>query len=361
MNKFLRPLGLIAAISLLAGAAYAAASEDGLVGLRYLQDTFIPKAVQTEGEAAGQALEETYASAKQQLDALLGGASDPTAGLFSNTLERSIWSDGQIITLSTGSCFVPMDGSADLTHTGAVVDVTAGTEIPSGGRLEANHRYVVGEETRVALTVRSGQAAIGVQGSYSLTGGKEQYTPFFDVSQGDWFYEPVNYAYQRKLFSGVDANHFSPGSSMNRAMLMVVLHSLAGNPAPAAENSFTDVPNGSWFTNAVVWGASQGIASGTGGGAFTPGGEITREQTVLMLYNYAARYLGKEMAPGSDLSGYGDYASISAWSREAMSWAVGQGILSGVDRGGVRYADPQRGASRAEMATMLRVFCEKIL
>ena len=360
MKKFLRPLGLAAVFLLLAVGVYAASSEDGLVSLRYLQDTFIPKTVQAGEEAAGQALQKTYDSAKGQLDALAGNAPGGV-GLFSESLERRIWTDGQIITLSTGGCFLPMDGSVDLTHTGVVVDVTLGAEVPSGGKLEANHRYLVGEDTQAALTVRSGQAALGLQGSYSLTGGRDPHTPFFDVSQRDWFYDPVNYAYQRKLFSGVDAGHFSPGSSMNRAMLMVVLHSLAGNPAPAAANSFTDVPNGSWFTNAVAWGVEQGIASGTGNGIFAPDGEITREQTVLMLYNYAARYLGKDMAPGTDLSGYGDYAGISAWSREAMSWAVGQGILSGVDRGGTRYADPQRGASRAEMATMLRAFCEKIL
>lgn len=361
MKTYLRPLGTVLVLALLAVGVYAVSGEDGLVSLRYLRDTFFPSAVQTGEETANKALQQTFDEAKKQLDTLNGGSGDSVeSGVYSDTLEQRLWSEGQIVTLSTGGCFVLVEGFVDLVHTGVVIDVTAGTEVPSGGQLEANHRYIVGEDTQAALTIRSGQAALGVQGNYSLSAGKDSHTPFFDVSQQHWFYEPVNYVYQRGLFSGVNAHHFSPGSSMNRAMLMVVLYSMAGNPAQTQSSPFADVPDGSWFSNAVIWGAGQGIASGTGSG-FSPGGKVTREQTVLMLYNYASRYMGKTMAAGSNLSGYGDVETISPWAKEAMSWAVGQGILSGVNRNGVLYVDPQRGASRAEMATMLWVFCEKIL
>lgn len=358
MKQYLRPLGAALVFGLLAVGAYAASGGEGLVSLSYLRNTFTSQAVQAGEETANQALQQTYDEAKKKLEALDGSGDAGLSG--SDTLAERLWSDGQIITLSTGGCFLPMEGSVDLVHTGAVIDVTAGVEVPSGGQLEANHRYIVGEDTQAALTVRSGQAALGVQGSYALSAGKDRHTPFYDVSQQHWFYEPVNYVYQRGLFSGVNAHHFSPGSSMNRAMLMVVLYSMAGNPAQTQTSPFADVPDGSWFANAVIWGAGQGIASGTGSG-FSPGGKVTREQTVLMLYNYASRYMGKTMAAGADLSAYGDGDKVSPWAREAMSWAVGQGILSGVNRGGVMCVDPQRGASRAEMATMLRVFCEKIL
>ena len=195
----------------------------------------------------------------------------------------------------------------------------------------------------------------------ALSAGKDKHTPFYDVSQIDWFYEPVGYAYEKGLFSGVDAGHFAPEMRMNRAMLMTVLYSLAGSPGQTGSSPFADVPNGDWYTSAVLWGTGQGIASGVGDGLFSPNGEVTREQTVLMLYNYASKYLNKPMAAGADLSGYGDVGKLSSWAQAAMSWAVGQGIVSGADNGGRVTLEPQRGASRAEMATMLRAFCEKIL
>lgn len=361
MKNFLRSLGLVLAFLMLTAGAYAVASGDSVVSLSYLQNTFFPKAVQAGEEAGNQALQKTYDSAKAQLDAVHGGAGEGGTGSSSDTLQRRTWTDGQIISLSTGAGFLMLDGSATVVHTGAVVDITAGAEVPSGGALAQNHRYVVGENTEAAVTIRSGEAALGVQGGYSLTPGKGQHTPFYDVSQTDWFYAPVGYAYEKGLFSGVDAGHFAPEMRMNRAMLMTVLYSLAGSPGQTGSSPFADVPNGDWYTSAVLWGTGQGIASGVGDGLFSPNGEVTREQTVLMLYNYASKYLNKPMAAGADLSGYGDVGKLSSWAQTAMSWAVGQGIVSGADNGGRVTLEPQRGASRAEMATMLRAFCEKIL
>ena len=361
MKNFLRPLGLALAFLMLTAGAYAVASGDSVVSLSYLQNTFFPKAVQAGEEAGNQALQKTYDSAKAQLDAVHGGAGEGGTGPSSDTLQRRTWTDGQIISLSTGAGFLMLDGSATVVHTGAVIDITAGAEVPSGGALAQNHRYVVGENTEAAVTIRSGEAALGVQGGYSLTPGKGQHTPFYDVSQTDWFYAPVGYAYEKGLFSGMDANHFSPGSPMNRAMLMSVLHRLAGSPGVTAQVSFTDVPAGSWYAQAVVWGAAQGITSGKGGGLFDPDGLVTREQAVAMMYNYAVTYMGLSAGAGADLSGYADLSRLSSWARPAMAWAVEQGVVSGVTNGSTLTLEPQRSATRAEMATMLRAFCENIL
>lgn len=362
MKKYLRPMLAALVLALLVGGAYAASAGDSLISLKYLQDHFFPKAVQAGEEAAGKALQETYDKAKSQLDAVHSGAGSAggTGGLSSDTLARRLWSDGQILTLPTGSGFVLLDGSATVVHTGVVVDITDGTEAASGGKLTPNHRYLVAEDTDAAVTIRSGQAALGLQGSYSLTAGKAQHTPFFDVSQSDWFYSPVNYAYEEGLFSGVDENHFSPALAMNRAMLMSVLHRLAGSPAVSGSVTLTDVPKNSWYAQAVYWGYAQGITSGTGNNTFSPLLQVTREQAVAMLYNYA-KYLNKSGGAGADLSAYSDLNRLSQWARPAMSWAVGQGIIGGASNGGKLTLDPQRGASRAEMAVMLRAFCEKIL
>ena len=361
MKKYLRPLGAVLVLAMLTAAVYAASGGDSLISLIYLRESFFPKAIQAGEEAAGSALQKTYDEARAELEAVQGAATGGAGErLFSETLQRRDWSDGQIITASTGAGFLMLDGTATLVHTGAVVDVTDGTEVSSGAALIRNHRYLVGENTDAAVTIRSGAAALGVQGSYVLMTGKEMHTPFYDVSQTDWFYDPVGYAYERGLFSGVDAGHFSPGTAMNRAMLMSVLHRLAGSPADTGGMSFTDVADGLWYTQAVLWGASKGITAGTGDGAFSPDLQVTREQAVAMLYNYAYKHLGLDVSAGADLSGYGDLEYVSSWARPAMSWAVAQGVISGASNGGRLTLDPQRGATRAEMATMLRAFCEKL-
>lgn len=363
MKRYLRPLTLALVFSLLAAGVYAASSEDSLVSLTYLQDAFLPKAVQQGESAADEMLREVYDKALSQLEAVHGGASSGEGGavVSSENLGRRLWTDGQSITLITGNSFLMLEGSAVVEHSGVVVDVTGGTEIASGAKLSANHRYLVGEETAAVVTVHSGRAALGVQGVYTLANGKEKHTPFFDVSQSDWFYSQVGYVYEKGLFSGVDGGHFSPSTSMDRAMLMSVLYRLAGSPAQTGETPFSDVPEGTWYTQAVGWGCAQGITSGTGNGTFSPTGGVTREQTVVMLYNYASKYLNKDVSAEADLSGYQDLSQVSQWARPAMGWAVQQGIVSGAANGGKLSLEPGRGASRAEMAVMLQAFCEKIL
>jgi len=359
MKKYLRPLGAVLALVLLAGAARAASAGDSLISLSYLRDTFFPRAVQTGESRADQALQDTYDKALDQLAAAQSG--EGGTGLSGGTLEPRLWSDGEVITLPTGSGFLLLEGSAAVTHSGAVVDVTAGTELASGGGLAAGHRYLVGEDTTASVTVQSGQALMGVQGGYSLTPGLEKHTPFYDISRSAWYYGPVNFVYERGLFNGVNAHRFSPGGEMDRAMLMTVLYRLAGSPAQSGGTSFSDVPAGKFYTVPVAWGAENGITSGVGNNAFAPLLQVSREQAVAMLYKYTTNYLKKSAGTGADLSGFADADKVSPWARPSMAWAVEQGIIKGSLNGGVLTLSPRRGASRAEMASMLQSFCEKIL
>ena len=185
MKRYLRPLTLALACLLLAAAGYAAASGDSLISLSYLQKTFFPQAVQAGEKAGNELLQDTYNKAKADLDAAHTGSGD--TGSYSDTLQSRTWSDGQIITMKTGAGFLMLEGSATVIHTGAVVDITAGEEVASGAALAQNHRYLVGENTDAAVTVRSGEAVLGVQGGYSLTPGKNKHTPFYDVRQADWY------------------------------------------------------------------------------------------------------------------------------------------------------------------------------
>ncbi len=178
---------------------------------------------------------------------------------------------------------------------------------------------------------------------------------FTDVKSNDWYYSSVRYAYDNGLFSGVSHDSFGPGDSMDRSMLATVLYSLDGKPA-AGKSGFADVADGAWYADAVAWAAEHGIVSGVGGGAFTPGGTVTREQLAVMLYRYA-QYKGYDVSKTADLSGYADQDKLSDWAAQAVQWACGSGLMAG--RSAAQLA-PEGTLTRAEAATMLKAFCENV-
>ena len=222
MIRLLCAAGVLAAM---ACGAWAVTSPDGLVSLSYLNNTFLPSAVEKGTTAAYHKLQQTYDSAKAALDALAG--KDTSGGSKqeeSAVLAPKSWGEGDTVTLPTGSGAMLLEGTVRVTHAGAVVDITAGGEVASGQTLKENHRYLVGEDTSAQLVVLSGGASMGVQGSYAFVKGGTAATPFYDVSSADWYYEPVRYVYEKELFSGMDDRHFAPNGVMNRAMLMTVLY-----------------------------------------------------------------------------------------------------------------------------------------
>ena len=360
-----RLLCAAAVVLVMACGAYALATGDSLISLSYLKETFLPEAVEKGTEAGEAGLQETYDNAKATLDQLQAGyLGQESDGLDSDTLQPRSWAGGDVVELPTGSGALLLEGTVSVTHSGAVVDVTEGTEVPSGSLLTSGHRYLVGEDTLAKVSVLSGGATMGIQGSYLYTKGSGETLPFYDVSAADWFYEPVRYVYQNKLFSGMDANHFGPYEAMNRAMLMTVIYQLAGAPegemASASIISFDDVAESAWYASYVKWGAAQGITAGTGDRTFSPEQQVTREQVVALLYSFTTNYLGLEVSQGADLSGYQDLDQASPWAHQALSWAVGEGIVSSSSADALTLS-PQKSANRAEVATMLRSFAEKIL
>ena len=181
--------------------------------------------------------------------------------------------------------------------------------------------------------------------------------PFVDVAADSWYRAAVEYAYENGLFAGVSETAFAPAANMSRAMLAMVLHRLSGAPAAGGQSSFTDVADGAWYAEAVVWAAQENIVTGYGDGLFGPADLVTREQAVAMLYRYCAAN-GIDVSARGDLSQYPDSDKISSYAEEAMSWAIGSGVLTGRDTG---LLDPRGYATRAEMAIILQRFCESIL
>ena len=170
---------------------------------------------------------------------------------------------------------------------------------------------------------------------------------FGDVPQNSWFADAVKYVSENKLMNGTSTTAFSSNGNMSRAMLATVLYRMSGETAEA-DSSFGDVSSSAYYAAAVSWASSEGIVNGTGADAFSPNASITREQLAAMLYRYAG-----EPSVSADLSAYTDTVDISPYASKAVEWCVAKGILSG--KSATRLA-PQDTATRAECAAMLQRF-----
>lgn len=360
-----KPVFLAGLCGILILCCAALGEGDGLISLRYLTDTFIPQTVQ-QGEAIqDRELQEAYDQAIQRAEQTAGSSTG--SGSYSPDLSPRTLSQGSTVTLETGSCFLLISGSGTVRHTGTVVDTSSAAELPSGAALSIGHRYLVAEETQAEFTV-STAASAGFTGSYRLGQGGSAVPPagdlpFTDVKSTDWFHDSIAYVYQNGLFSGMDETSFGPNRSMDRSMLVTVLYRLAGSPEDqlsAAQASFIDVRDKDWFAPYVRWAASQNITAGTGDGLFSPGQPVTRQQVMVLLYNFGTRYMGLNLYQRADLSGYSDLSRVDGWGLEAMQWAVGAGILSSTTPGEL-VLEPQSSATRAQVAVMLQNFAEKFL
>ena len=154
-----------------------------------------------------------------------------------------------------------------------------------------------------------------------------------------------------KLFAGTSDTTFEPSARLTRAMIVMILYRLEGEPA-AAESAFTDVCSGAWYAGAIGWAAGSGIVNGVGGGRFDPNGLATREQTAAILYRYA-RFKGCDLDACGDLSAFADAGSVSAFALAPMTWAVGERLISGNAIGGRTLLDPQGVTTRAQFATIM--------
>ena len=174
---------------------------------------------------------------------------------------------------------------------------------------------------------------------------------FIDVAPNAWYKDAVQYAYDSGLMTGVSANEFAPEQTTTRAMIVSMLARLEG--VESAESAgFTDVAANDWYATAVNWAAASGITSGTGDGNFSPNTAITREQLAAILMNYA-QYKGQDVSARATLDTYNDAAAISSWANDVMSWAVAEGLLTGVTNDQLQ---PQGNATRAQVAAILERF-----
>ena len=107
--------------------------------------------------------------------------------------------------------------------------------------------------------------------------------PYTDVNESDWFFDTVADVYQKKLMTGKNATTFAPGETLARAQFAMILYRMEGEPEVPFEARFSDVEEGEWYTEAILWAADAGVVTGYSNGNFGPGDEINREQMAAMM------------------------------------------------------------------------------
>ena len=178
--------------------------------------------------------------------------------------------------------------------------------------------------------------------------------PFVDVSNNDWFYNSVKYAYENGLMYGVSDTEFAPDGDVTRAMFVTVLYRTEGEPY-AENSSFVDVASDSYYANAVAWAEENKIVSGVSDTEFAPDMSITREQMAAIVYRYA-EYKNCDITV-NETANYVDSDSISDYARNAVDWLSEQEIMSGNTDG--TFA-PQANSTRAQTAAVFMRINEKL-
>jgi hypothetical protein len=161
-------------------------------------------------------------------------------------------------------------------------------------------------------------------------------TTFTDVDSSKWYYTAVNYVVNAGIMQGVGNNKFDVTGTVTRGTVMTVLARRAGEDTTGSDP---------WYQAGVNWAVKENVSDGT-----NATGSVTREQLVTMLW----RYVDEPESNGS-LAAFSDAGKVSSWAKDAMAWAVENGLIQGYGNGTV---NPTGTATRAEFAKIMMAFCQ---
>ena len=321
---------------------------------------------------------------------LFGTALSDENGTTVSAPETTLWSVSYEvfgIDIIDGESTSTDSGSTDNSNTGSTTYKISQTEGISGGTVSYDKTTAAKGETVTVtakandgytldgITVKTATGATvavsGSNGTYTFTMPAEDVIitgdfteenatpttdtfPFTDVAANRWSRSAVEYVYNNGIFAGTSATTFSPETVMNRAMFVTILYRMEGSPAVSGDSSFTDVASGQYYSDAVKWASDNGIVSGYDADTFGPNDEVTREQMAAIFYRYA-NYKNYDVSATNDLSSFSDASSVSSYATDAMKWAVGAGIISGMSDGTLQ---PQAGATREQTASIVQRFMQ---
>ena len=173
---------------------------------------------------------------------------------------------------------------------------------------------------------------------------------FTDVKETDWFYDSVLAVVERGLMNGTSTSTFAPNATLTRGMVATILYRMAGEKKASSKASFKDVADGAWYADAVSWAQSTGVVNGYEDNTFRPNNNVTRQEMAVMLARYAQLIEGKNISvDGGSLNAFPDGNTVPAWAREAVIWAVANGIINGMNG----KIAPNENATRAQFAAII--------
>lgn len=189
--------------------------------------------------------------------------------------------------------------------------------------------------------------ATGIAQKYGLVKGAGE-SGYIDVPDGAWYREAVEYVRDQGIMYGMNDTYFGAAEFLERSHFVTMIYRMAGEPKTQFNFKFPDVPDGMFYSLPVTWASDKGIITGYLNGMFGPTNRMTREELATMIYRYA-KNKGIDVSKKAELDKFPDYGSVTDFAQEAVSWAVEKGIITG-DQGKIQ---PQKGASRADTATMI--------
>ena len=195
-------------------------------------------------------------------------------------------------------------------------------------------------------TVKQG-SEIPALGPKKCDGGKNcPSREFTDVDHGpdSWYHEPVDWAVTAGVTNGKTPTSFAPGESCTRGQMVTFLWRAKGSPEPiSTTNPFVDVPDGQYYTKAVLWALENEITNGMDATHFGPNETVKRSQTVTFLWRMQAK---------PSAAGTGAFVDVpgDAFYTDAVAWAVANGITNGMDEA---HFGPNNDCTRAQIVTFL--------
>lgn len=189
------------------------------------------------------------------------------------------------------------------------------------------------------------------QSGNSYTGGEL----FSDVTQTNWFYPAVSYVMNKGLMTGMVNGGFAPNADLSKVQFAVVLYRMEGSPEVNLSAQSASIPENVYYAPALAWAEQTGLLKGYNVSSIGPEDKITREEMINLLFRYA-QAKGFDTEKRADLTAFADAQEVSPAAREAVSWAVATGMISG--EGKDRLLKPQGSASRAVCAALITHICE---
>lgn len=172
-----------------------------------------------------------------------------------------------------------------------------------------------------------------------------QVNPFTDVPDGAYYHDAVLWALSKNVTSGTSPNTFGPSMDCTRAQVVTFLWRAMGSPEPTGKtNPFTDVSPDAYYYKAVLWAVEKGITKGASDTTFAPDDTVTRAQFVTFLWRAANAPAASGTNPFTDVTDTG------AYYYNAVLWAVGQGITAGTS---ATTFGPDDVCNRGQVVTFL--------